>query len=1498
MIDCIRVLISVDSAVPFVVQPNHEATLTFKLTRPSSGDVSSEVILITDHQRLHIPVHYRSISGSIEAQRIVFQPSFPGHVETKNIVIRNTFTQTVRLLDLRQMDPIDPRIYLLDHHDIDHIELTAFSSTHIAKLTFDPMRGFPDKVFTGGFSDFLTVEWMSSLDLGVSAPEVDKRLYEKMQAVWRECQNEELTKASATFEIDTDVLAGIKVDVEASLQWPSITPDAPIHFPLTLIGNFSTQSVPVMNPSDDPLVVQALLVHFYPDVQAALDIVDDWLDIPSSPFASTSSFHLAEAPSSRALDYTGGPHPTSYLKEFDSSVSDLTWTYILPPKSLVNVTVVFEPRDEMKTYSVILLRNNLTVMDAVVLHGTGAEGKFSLDGKMPESQEALFFNMTNESLAICNKSKGLSQATPSITRTFVARNQGQLDIRIEFLSINGYPCQGYGFSIRQCKPFTLRPQSSLKLDITFTPDFTLYQLSRQLILKTTHGQSLTFHLFASVPAEFIPLCLAVAPKPPWEPYIPFVILPIIMFAIAYTLYLSLHPPKKEAVTPIPGVPSTYSSEGKKKVFKLAAQFSFESGKGEDPLVVKDKLERCEALVKEIKTMNKKNSPIPQTDEEPPFEVVVPPLFLPGHRDLVDIMISSYEPPDNTISHFTHSDLCPDDRTHLDLDKMEVAKRTSYQKTSAFEPINVQEKQLGTIKSVSDSKHDNNLSTASAKSNSKDRADNSAQSRCQSRSRQEEHIAKEVKSCQDANASKEVKSNPKPDLKMTISPSNCNIEADSQNVSPVTSPSVESKKLAFNSQSNRGSKYKKSKLSQRGKVKNRKERCKMDRTSSPKESGVDSENQEADSLLTETDTQQDDREQIETNNALVEKNGNSSNKNEHTKRAAPVTEKELITTPMHTPPKGPLPIRKDSHPKVVHGPGESGNRCGNRQDQTIQRVASNTQQTPALQYTNSKVGGQSSKDVITSLSQRVLPQEESGRNCVSADTKEFMNQQMRMSPVSSNPAELKSDRYKPPKSISYNSNDPEAKYNCATKKENENPIEEAQDSEKRVPFSGMSEELKQRIEEVCAPLTFDAPPLTRETHEQLSSILSTDAEPFIPDDVVLKKLLENSGMFQSEKKPTRKQRQRSGLLDPQALAQLSLLLQNQSQCDDYINLLATSLRMEPRILHQHLQYCWLCYQCNLIGLLGNAPSLDLPELLSQLQQNEAKENPPQAETTGNRFSHHASGGHSAQASYHQTLLSDRARKLSPEPMHACDVTTQKGRAHLSKFNVRNTASETLHHTKLNNTDWSNESNSLGGEKNTYIPCGLQQNQPLGSFSHWNDSKLIPEGKMRQKVRQETVYKDHPSKSHDDSSFFERSVTYENVGQDTLSSSDPWSKEQASNKWKDSATKNDPPSLTEPELLPSRLMNSRPPSPQSLKHPCVPTNRNSSNEQPLLFLGSTIWSSKESVNEEDRLNSWKTITGKVVPEKRTSSQSRNNSYTPMDEKRWNQPQARGRSDKSVF
>ena len=77
-------------------------------------------------------------------------------------------------------------------------------------------------------------------------------------------------------------------------------------------------------------------------------------------------------------------------------------TVAIKPRQNVSVGVGFRPRDGRERYSLVLIRNNLTVLDALVVQGQGGAGELRLNNKRPGANSNLLFELKTSHLVDCN----------------------------------------------------------------------------------------------------------------------------------------------------------------------------------------------------------------------------------------------------------------------------------------------------------------------------------------------------------------------------------------------------------------------------------------------------------------------------------------------------------------------------------------------------------------------------------------------------------------------------------------------------------------------------------------------------------------------------------------------------------------------------------------------------------------------------------------------------------------------------------------------------------------------------------------------------------------------------------------------------------------------------------------------------------------------------------------------------------------------------------------
>ncbi|KAF4011954.1 hypothetical protein G4228_003798, partial [Cervus hanglu yarkandensis] len=280
-------------------------------------------------------------------------------------------------------------------------------------------------------------------------------------------------------------------------------PGLVLNFSATALRNSMVKYFVVKNPSSWPVSLQLLPVSLYPKPEAAARLLHKWFgtDMQMINF-TTSEFQLT-----KACPYLG-------VQSEESRFGILHLH--LQPLERKRVGVVFTPADYGKVSSLILIRNNLTVIDMIGVEGFGARELLKVGGRLPGAGGSLRFKVPESTLMDCRRQLKDSKQILSITKSFKVENIGPLPITVTALKINGYNCQGYGFEVLDCHQFSLGPNTSRDISIVFTPDFTSSWVIRELTLVTAAGLEFLFTLNVTLPHHLLPLCADVVPGPSWE----------------------------------------------------------------------------------------------------------------------------------------------------------------------------------------------------------------------------------------------------------------------------------------------------------------------------------------------------------------------------------------------------------------------------------------------------------------------------------------------------------------------------------------------------------------------------------------------------------------------------------------------------------------------------------------------------------------------------------------------------------------------------------------------------------------------------------------------------------------------------------------------------------------------------------------------------------------------------------------------------------------------
>ncbi|KAK2817259.1 hypothetical protein Q5P01_025450 [Channa striata] len=289
-------------------------------------------------------------------------------------------------------------------------------------------------------------------------------------------------------------------------RWPRLPVEtsSPVDFGATPVNESKVKTFMLKNPSSSVISVEISILSLYPNPLEALDLLTKWFNIsPVSVHISTTEFSLLASP-----------------PKVGDSADDLTGEgvlhLLLQPWEAREVAVVFTPSEHKPTTTILIIRNNLTVFDMVMVQGHGAKELLRVGGKLPGQGASLRFNVPQSTLMECRDGLRTNKPLFAIRKSFKVENAGELPLTVMSMNINGYKCQGFGFEVLQCRTFSLNHNTSSDITIAFTPDFTSSWVIRDLTLVTSRGTSFPFTLNVTLPHHMLPLCAQVVPGPSWE----------------------------------------------------------------------------------------------------------------------------------------------------------------------------------------------------------------------------------------------------------------------------------------------------------------------------------------------------------------------------------------------------------------------------------------------------------------------------------------------------------------------------------------------------------------------------------------------------------------------------------------------------------------------------------------------------------------------------------------------------------------------------------------------------------------------------------------------------------------------------------------------------------------------------------------------------------------------------------------------------------------------
>lgn len=389
-----------------------------------------------------------------------------------------------------RVEGISVETYGITYVCSEYPEISPNVVTDIGRLVFDPKELCKSDCYTSFeiLSNKTNTKWMNTLN--------SFQMYSSFDVTWLAYRENLFTRAkkllkSISFRLTTSEVRRYEFNATVNFIWPKFLPSN-INFPTLQIDQEAVKFITIVNPTDHMLLVHYVLHN------VALHGPKMY-----TPPSVSKECHNCTLTAENVFSFIP-PHETEvFLQD-------------IPPHTYAKIGIRFTA-NEGGTYSTVLyLRNNLTVVESVWITARAVVPQFKLGNRKSGSQTPLMFEVTDKHLRQCEKPQSAAKPFVAIKRSFTAKNTGEVPITVYAVFIEDQPCSGFGFEVVNCQPFELAPNTTSKVEIEFSPDFTLSRVQRVLYLHTSAGYSVNFTLLGTVPSYSLPICYKAIIRPDWE----------------------------------------------------------------------------------------------------------------------------------------------------------------------------------------------------------------------------------------------------------------------------------------------------------------------------------------------------------------------------------------------------------------------------------------------------------------------------------------------------------------------------------------------------------------------------------------------------------------------------------------------------------------------------------------------------------------------------------------------------------------------------------------------------------------------------------------------------------------------------------------------------------------------------------------------------------------------------------------------------------------------
>ncbi|XP_043684488.1 transmembrane protein 131 [Vespula pensylvanica] len=483
--------------------------------------IVGDVFVRTKYERFILPVFMRVAHGKISVKKLIFTDCFPGSICVQQLKVHSTFTRPMEVTEIVSVNKDDRIKYI----PLEEATLPTIykGDNHVGSIKINPSINCKQRCYLDLLLDTNAGnQWLNTMSLPSHTRDTDLNLLTTRYMRFINSTGGG-SWDNVTMRLDTNEVRGYKFYVNIKPHWPSLLTSSGnanknktiLMFPLTQVGHTSHKKIKLYNPSRNPLIVQLVTDWNYPQGSRLFHSLPSKFKpicIECLPTVQ-EEFKLEDNMEEREL----------FEKQWDVTVASQSFPFYLNPLESKTIKIIYSPMSASLSSALIYIRNNMTVLEVLRVMGRGASAQFRFGNRKPGSTTPLLFELGDKHLKDCERERSIRNSIPNLTvkRSFTARNTGELPIHIYGFYISGSHCEGYGFKVLNCASFLLFPNVTKKIEIAFTPDFTLSRIERKLLILTSLGTEnessmIKLNLLATLPTHSLEPCAAILIRPSWE----------------------------------------------------------------------------------------------------------------------------------------------------------------------------------------------------------------------------------------------------------------------------------------------------------------------------------------------------------------------------------------------------------------------------------------------------------------------------------------------------------------------------------------------------------------------------------------------------------------------------------------------------------------------------------------------------------------------------------------------------------------------------------------------------------------------------------------------------------------------------------------------------------------------------------------------------------------------------------------------------------------------